>query len=948
VKREFTAASWKRGQIYFREERVKDVRLNGNIVAAKVQGSDESAYETAIVMARGTIFNSDCSCPAHRLYETHCKHVAALSIWVLERGSLLRAGVGGRDDGVDEVRVADPVYPELAADVYYMLRNTDRAMNDVRLRRLIQTNPILKSGKFILRRDHAAGFLQGRGGDDRPFSIPVTLPEVIALQEHVAREEEIKEPLKPVLAEPVAFVRGVFSGKQLSAISVEAAARFEDPRTREEQVEPFQHLIRTAEPKHWRTATGTMLKLTSEVLPILTTIDSAKIIHQGPAALEQLAKLLMSEYRERIVFHKALNVEVDREPLKLVSVHLGARGERHRTLNYEFKSNNMTLTSEELQKLSAQGRLSSQYVWFENKLYKFETSLNRLAQFATRSGVVAPETSDAQEEAEANRTKRHQHAPDGFAYLEDDGTHPLHPLAAFRLSLELGVENFTVDQEWGEYHEWRKTFERKKIPALPEVDYGFSLRDYQKNGLNWLWSLHHRGLSALLADDMGLGKTHQVLAMLTSVYRSKGKKHAPSLVVAPTSVVAAWVQKLHKYDTGLRWHVFHGKARTLPKDKVDLVLTTYGILQKEEVLRNREWHTVILDEAQAIKNATTISARASRALKAEFRVAMTGTPIENSSTDLWSIMEFLLPGYLGALPRFKRIYGAGREAPTRMQAEGLKRLVSPFLLRRTKAQVLKELPEKTEETIECELTPAQRRAYRMYLQSGEAERLRENLQGKGKIDYASILALLTRLKQVCDHPKLADLTSGKVKKVDKIDPLDSGKWEAFEELLNEALGSNLKIVVFTQYLGMLDMMSHSLKVKGVGHTELRGDTPDRAERLRKFAEDPECKVFLCSLLAGGLGIDLTAGSVCIHYDRWWNPAKENQATDRLHRIGQTRGVQVFKLQIPGTIEDRIAHIIESKMELSGALIEESPMGLKAFSREELLELFQEPAGDDGA
>jgi SNF2 family DNA or RNA helicase len=317
---------------------------------------------------------------------------------------------------------------------------------------------------------------------------------------------------------------------------------------------------------------------------------------------------------------------------------------------------------------------------------------------------------------------------------------------------------------------------------------------------------------------------------------------------------------------------------------------------------------------------------------------MTGTPIENHATDLWSIMEFLLPGYLGSLPRFKRLYGAGRDDPQPHQTEALKRLISPFLLRRTKDQVLKELPEKTEEVISCEMSPVQKKTYRAYLNSNEAEKARAELEGSGKINYANILALLTRLKQVCDHPRLPEFTTGKVKEATKLDPWESGKWIAFDELLNEALGSNLKVVVFTQYLGMMDIIGSSLKERGVGFVELRGDTPDRSARIKRYAEDPDCRVFLCSLLAGSLGIDLTAGSVCIHYDRWWNPARENQATDRLHRIGQTRGVQVFKLQIPGTIEDRIANIIQSKTELSGALIEQSETTLNAFSRKELLEL----------
>jgi SNF2 family DNA or RNA helicase len=578
--------------------------------------------------------------------------------------------------------------------------------------------------------------------------------------------------------------------------------------------------------------------------------------------------------------------------------------------------------------------LSSSYCLVGDTLYRFEKSLNLISQFANRSGM-----------ANESKSKKGPVAPSGFSYLDDDEDYPLHPLSVYRLSLELGVDDFTVDKDWKDFFEWKRTFEADDLPDLPDVPYGFDLRDYQKNGVSWVWSLYHRGLAALLADDMGLGKTHQVLAILTSFYKGRpsAKPALPTLVIAPTSVVSAWVQKLEKYPTGLKWTVFHGKGRVLPDKDVNLVLTTYGILQREASLREREWHCVILDEAQAIKNAITISSRASRVLRSKFRIAMTGTPIENHATDLWSIMEFLLPGYLGSLPRFKRLYGGGsKEHPDDGQTGALKRLISPFLLRRTKDQVLKELPEKTEEVILCEMTVIQKKAYKKYLESAEAAKAREDLQAGKKINYANILSVLTRLKQVCDHPKLPEVTGTKLKKLSAMDPWETGKWIAFDELLNEALGSNLKIVVFTQYLGMMDLIGLWLKEKQVGFVELRGDTPDRAVRIQRYADDPETKVFLCSLLAGSLGIDLTAGSVCIHFDRWWNPARENQATDRLHRYGQTRGVQVFKLQIPGTIEDRIASIIQSKTELSDALIEQSALGLKAFSREELLELLSVP------
>jgi len=851
IKREFTQIRWRNGQLAFRQARVKDVLMKGTQVRGKVMLEDKSAtFETAIVVGRGTILKGQCSCGGIKLEAAqgarYCEHVAGLAIWVVERGSLLRAGIGDEDDGVAKAKAEIP-------------------------------------------------------------------------------EHEL------VQAEPVTYVRGLFQGGVFQALTLEPALRFKHPQSGETNVMPISRLVRQLEFRTWRTTDNLYLKTNRDEIPLIGDVHSSHLAYNGQAALENLARLLSTrtdEALKRVVFHENVDMLVETEPLKLSSLRIGQKVEKNRVLTYEFKNSRIKFDSRELADLSLLGRLSTHHVWKGGMIYRFETSLLALSKYTNRTGVAA------------NESPSSAFTIDGFGYLHDDQDQPLHPLAAYRLSLELGVEQFNVDSEWKEFHEWLAVFERSKIPVMPKVDYGFELRKYQTNGLTWLWSLYQRGLAGLLADDMGLGKTHQVLALLTTIYHGKNRPRAPSLVVAPTSVVAAWAQKLQKYDTRLRWHVFHGKSRKLNLGEVDLVLTTYGILQRDPVLRESEWHIVMLDEAQAIKNATTLSARSSRAIPCKFRIAMTGTPVENQSTDLWSTLEFLLPGYLGSLARFKRLYGSEREGLSHHQAEALKRLVSPFLLRRTKSQVLKELPEKTEEIVSCEMTIQQKKAYKAVLTSTEAEKAREDLESGKKVNYANILAVLTRLKQICDHPQLADLVSGKIKNIKKVDPTHTGKWEALEELLHEAVGSNLKTVIFTQYLGMIDLIANHLKNEGIGFTELRGDTSDRAKRIERFASDPECKVFLCSLLAGGLGIDLTAGSVCIHYDRWWNPAKENQATDRLHRIGQTRGVQVFKLQIPGTVEDRIAQIIESKNNLSNSLIQESSVGLKAFSKQELLDLLR--------
>ena len=1015
IKREFSPASWKRGQVYFRDRRVTDVKLDGDTVTAKIRGKDDAAYETSITMARGTIFASKCSCPAHRQYETHCKHVAALAIWVVERGSLLRSKVNSAQHGV--APIIRPLgggtlgYSGPPARDEVVLAHPQRAAADGRLRKLLQAYPRLALSRFIIRKDLKGGLIVGRDPEGNDFNIPITEKEATALAQYCKAEAASRPGQAPMPGEAILYVRGLFQSRVLTGLVVESAIRYFEPQSKTMQIVTLSYLTKQRDPGFWTTTQGALIyvppveTLGEKEASFIQRLETTKVIYQGQQALENLARLLTHRNRNEMIFESTVNVPVETVPLKVEKMKIGSKpveGEKARRLSYEWGNGQISFTSEQLEELAKLGRLSNRYVWANDRIYQFEVSLNDLQAYANRSGVAAHEIETEESPTTASP----------YGTVHDDEAHPLHPIAAFRLSLELGVSAMDVDPEWAEYHDWLKIFEKKRIPNLPSCEYGFDLREYQKNGLSWLWSLYHRGLSGLLADDMGLGKTHQVLAFLTTLYvggsskpmvmekeetaaatiaapvataaapatkapakktlvkkKSAGGKSKtvsppapvakaaapapktkvakpkstgmtkPSLVVAPTSVIAAWVQKLKKYDTGLQWHVFHGAGRKLPERGVDVVLTTYGILHREEILRNREWHVVILDEAQAIKNASTISSRAARALKGDFRIAMTGTPVENQAADLWSLIEFLLPGYLGTLPRFRRLYGWGREIPSEVQAQALKRLVSPFLLRRTKAKVLTELPEKTEEVVPCKLTTAQRKAYRACLDSEDANNAREALKKEGaKVDYANILSLLTRLKQICDHPQLADLTAGRVKQLETVDPSESGKWETLEELVNEALGSNLKIVVFTQYLGMMDLIGHFLQTKGVGYTDLRGDTPDRAGRLDKFANDPECRVFICSLLAGGLGIDLTSASVCIHFDRWWNPAKENQATDRLHRFGQTRGVQVFKLQIPGTVEDRISQIIESKVALSGALIEESSVGLKSFSRKELLEL----------
>jgi len=912
LKREFGKGTWSRGVQYDREGRVKDVVTEGEPasetrVIAKVLGSEEVPYETSIMVERGLIKGSRCSCPAHGVYDTHCKHVAALTHWVMSRSNPQgqqprpqqprpHGGANGqhqnRNHGVPSGVGLGIVQVNGNGQLPNPLNNRDRGKN--------------------LRRDRHRQRLDQRN-EQRQKNLQNKIP---------------REPLK---ATPITFVNGLMEGEKQVGITIEPGLRYKNEKGEEKVVACAQCRMDTRD-NSWLAPDKRKLIPSGDKIPFLNSLFATKMVYTGNMSVHMMSTLMSSSLAANIVFDESLKLDVAVTPLKIGAISLGKKSgaSRFRELTFELKNDEVSISSEELKTLASEGRVSGNFAWLGNKLYTFERSLDWIDARASDDGQIS-----------VARNTNSVSPSDLFPVVADDESRPLHPLTAFRLGLELGAQEFQVDDEWKEYHKWLKTFERSELPSLPRVTYGFDLREYQTNGLSWMWSLYHRGLAALLADDMGLGKTHQVLAFLSSLYKSKvHKPNRPSLVVAPTSVVAAWEQKLDKYKTGLKWHTFHGKERKLPDTAYDVILTTYGILQRDDVLLKKDWHIVILDEAQAIKNPATLNARQARSLQAKFRIVMTGTPVENSITDLWSLMEFLLPGYLGSFERFKRLYVPREGMPTRDQAQTVRRLVTPFLLRRTKAQVLSELPEKTEEVRSCGLTEPQQLKYNQYLNSKEAEALRAGLKGGGKIDYVGILSILTRLKQVCDHPDLPDVTSGTLS-IAKLDPSKSGKWDAFDEILTEALGSGLKVVVFTQYLAVIDFIAKALRDRSIQYSTLRGDTMDRGAELDRFANDGDCKVFLCSLLAGGMGIDLTAGSVCIHFDRWWNPAKENQATDRLHRIGQTRGVQVFKLQIPGTIEERIASIIESKSALADALVEESAVGLKTFSRQELLELLTE-------
>ncbi len=457
------------------------------------------------------------------------------------------------------------------------------------------------------------------------------------------------------------------------------------------------------------------------------------------------------------------------------------------------------------------------------------------------------------------------------------------------------------------------------------------LRGYQEDALGWFGFLRRFGFGGCLADDMGLGKTVMVLALLEA--RRHGRRDAvpmPSLTVVPRSLVYNWTDEAKRFAPGLRVFDYTGPQRDLSRiGDADLVLTTYGTMRRDVTkLRDVQFDYVILDEAQAIKNATTSSAKAARLLRARHRIALSGTPIENHLGELWSLFEFLNPGLLGSAEAFHRAHsGRLREEE---HVEWLSRAVRPFILRRTKDQVAPELPQRTELTIHCELEPAQRRQYdelRAHYRESLLKRVARDGVNRSRMH---ILEALLRLRQAACHSGLVDPRRAS-------EP--AAKFELLLPRLAETIEEGHKSLVFSQFTSLLALLRQRLDAAGITYEYLDGRTRDRAARVQRFQTDPDCRVFLISLKAGGVGLNLTAAEYVFLLDPWWNPAVEAQAIDRAHRIGQSRHVFAYRLLARDTVEEKVAELQQTKRSLADAILRADAglvRGLKAEDLELLL------------
>ena len=496
-----------------------------------------------------------------------------------------------------------------------------------------------------------------------------------------------------------------------------------------------------------------------------------------------------------------------------------------------------------------------------------------------------------------------------------------------------------------------KNSEYKKIVRDLEKDIGdeeveipsnlnASLRYYQKIGFKWLSVLDKYHFGGILADDMGLGKTIQILAIILKYINGNQENKKASIVVSPSSLTLNWYNEAKKFAPTLKVCVIRGnnKERKEIIDKIenyDLIITSYDLLKRDiELYRNKKYkfRYAIADEAQYLKNSNTQNAKAIKSILADTRFALTGTPIENSLAELWSIFDFIMPEYLFGYKEFKHEY----EIPIVKEQDEeamkkLKMLIEPFVLRRTKKEVLTELPEKTITVLNNEMTEEQEQIYLSYLMQAKKE-VAEEVDAKGfEKSQIKILAALTRLRQICCHPKLfIENYNGECSKLDQC-----------MEIIEEGISANHKILLFSTYTSMFDIIEKKLKKKDIEYFKLTGATKveDRIKIVDEFNENSNIKVFLISLKAGGTGLNLTGADMVIHYDPWWNLSAENQATDRAYRIGQKNNVQVYKLITKNSIEEKIYELQERKAKLADDMLNTNVTFVNKLSKEDIMELF---------
>ena len=558
-------------------------------------------------------------------------------------------------------------------------------------------------------------------------------------------------------------------------------------------------------------------------------------------------------------------------------------------------------------------------------------SLRKLLELSEKSTGRFIEIGDGEYVSLTNQFRKKLNAMQKYSENSGEGAR-INGLAAYALDdFFEDVGTLTVDDEWRQHIYRLENLENSvaETPSTLQTD----LRDYQEEGFRWVSRLAKWNVGACLADDMGLGKTIQTLALLLQ----RGSE-GPALIVAPTSVCYNWESEVEKFAPTLTPLMYRGNEREALIESAserDLVIATYGLLQQDsELFLNKKWNTIVLDEAQAIKNVSAKRTRTAHQLVGNFKMVTTGTPIENHLGELWSLFRFLNPGLLGSQEQFMKRYMVpierNNDAETRQH---LKRLIQPFILRRLKTEVLDELPPKTEITVRIPLSEKERAMYEAVRQKALhnlATKDKQQQQGTGS-DHLKVLAAITKLRLASCHPKLIMPDS----------TLPSSKLERFAELVGELRENKHKALVFSQFVKHLAIIKHYLDEQGISYQYLDGSTPagKRKQRVEDF-QNGKGELFLISLKAGGSGLNLTAADYVIHMDPWWNPAVEDQASDRAHRIGQTRPVTIYRLVAENTIEEKIVKLHQHKRDLADSLLEGSNMS-GSMNTADMLRLIQE-------
>ncbi len=520
-------------------------------------------------------------------------------------------------------------------------------------------------------------------------------------------------------------------------------------------------------------------------------------------------------------------------------------------------------------------------------------------------------------------------------YKNDDNKYIV---KTYRAGLISEMENLGVklkmSRRFNKFWKQISTFSTMDVPSLPK-GVKAEFREYQTRGFGWLWFLYQYGLNGILADDMGLGKTLQALALLQKA-KEKNKK-APNLVICPTSVVFNWENEIEKFAPGLTCLKLSGTERNdLFKEipKYDVIITSYALIRRDIAkLKKYEFRYVILDESQNIKNAESMTAQSVKQLNCKHKLALSGTPIENRLEELWSIFDFLMPGFLFDKSEFNYRYVTPiMEREDKTVEKRLKSQIYPFILRRMKRDVAKDLPDKIENVAYCELTPEQKDFY-LEVMDSTREELFKSIEEKGiEKSRMSIFSALLRLRQICCHPRLYDKENIKGIK-------QSGKFEQLKVMLEEIIAEKHRVLLFSQFVDMLDIIKEWLTKEGIKHEYLTGSTKDRQEVVERFNSDPTIPIFLISLKAGGTGLNLTGADYVIHYDPWWNPAVEDQATDRAYRIGQTKKVFVYRMITKGTVEEKIQKLKSRKRDLVDSVISVDRNIGKSLTYEDLKDIF---------